>query len=318
MEKKEDKLKDFLKSNNSNANSNTNSNNTNFQDNNPNNLQGRIKVDKIVADSNFTNMSMEDLPFSMFYPIGTKLFVRPLKTKEIESFSVVNENNEFDVSLKLAEVLEHAVELHFPDGSIKSGHYLFAGDKRTVLVYLSGLTIKNGPKLGILSKCTKTSCNTDLFIDLYPKNYIYPKPNEKILKYFDLSSRKFIFPLKNGDRVVMSPPTVLEEKVIQSYIFQQALSKKDVNIAFLEYYGWLNDREDITIDDCKQAEFDFSVMNKEKFMFIYDTIKMMNFEVTEVFTVCPKCSTEVSEPYRFPNGARNLFIIPNAFDEFIA
>jgi hypothetical protein len=73
----------------------------------------------------------------------------------------------------------------------------------------------------------------------------------------------------------------------------------------------------MSIEQLEQEEFNFSKMNEELFMFIYDAIDKMDFGIDEVKDNCKKCGKENKTPFSFPGGAKNLFIIPNAFKQFI-
>ena len=67
----------------------------------------------------------------------------------------------------------------------------------------------------------------------------------------------------------------------------------------------------------EQEEFQFSKINEQLFEFIYDTIDLMDFGVSKVKKECTKCRKELATPFTFPNGARALFIVPNAFKQYI-
>ena len=73
----------------------------------------------------------------------------------------------------------------------------------------------------------------------------------------------------------------------------------------------------LTIETLEQEEFNFKKLNDELFMFVDDAIKFVDFSVDELKSTCKVCKDEIKTSFSFPSGARALFVIPNAFDEFI-
>ena len=73
----------------------------------------------------------------------------------------------------------------------------------------------------------------------------------------------------------------------------------------------------LSIEQLEQEEFNFTKMNDEMFMVISDVVDKISFGIEKLKGKCPTCSQEVYTTFGFPNGARALFIVPNAFKQFV-
>ena len=57
-----------------------------------------------VSDLQFFNMDVRELPCGEFYPTGTLFMVRPAQVKEIQAYSMVDDNNYYDIVEKKKEM----------------------------------------------------------------------------------------------------------------------------------------------------------------------------------------------------------------------
>lgn len=313
-------LKQFIEENDPQANMNKAPlENPNIQNFGPNTKQ---KVAYIEADSNYISIELDQLPFGRFYIPGTRIQVRPLKTKEIESFAVINEKNAFDVKQKLNEVLKACVKIIFPDGSYGTYRDIKDGDRDTISIILSKMSKKHGAKLEKEVAC-KCGINQPTKIELLPANYVYKQENPKLTKWFNEDSRTYTFVLKSGAPVSLAPPTIGITEDVDAYILSQALKsggKTSPNITFMQCITYmLAGRGVKSMDPEKMAqeEFNFTKLNEDLFQFIYDTVDMISFGIEEIKTLCQGCGEEVRTSFGFPKGARDLFMLSNAFDELI-
>ena len=315
---REDQLKNYIENTEKTPIQAENPNVQHFGDN------VRMKVDKIDADSTWMEIPLKELPFGKFYKPGTHIFVRPAATKEIESFAVVNEKNPYDVQLKLNEMLSACAKIVFPDGAVGTYRDLQNGDRETLAIVISRASAKNGRKLQKLAYCDCAASNKEgINVELLPANYVYKTEDADIAEYFDEEKRVYVFELHNGAIVELAPPTIGLTEDINNYIFLQTTKsggKTTPNITFMQTIPYIKAGKGVkkmTIEQVEQEEFNFGKLNEELFMFIYDTIDKMSFGVEKLKGHCPKCSQEVYTSFGFPNGARALFIVPNAFKQFI-
>ena len=54
-----------------------------------------------VSDLQYFNMDVRELPCGEFYPTGTLFMVRPAQVKEIQAYSMVDDDNFYDIIEKL-------------------------------------------------------------------------------------------------------------------------------------------------------------------------------------------------------------------------
>lgn len=287
----------------------------------------RQKVDYIATslEEQFHNIDINILPYNKFYPVGTKLFIRAAKTKEIEAFSVVNEDNPFDRHTKIIQMLKECVRIQYLDGSYGNYTDIMYDDRDILLMLISRLTSKRGRKI---IKKVKCSCGFENEIEFVPSNYIYSTENERLTKYFNTTHRRYDFKLKNNTTISLRPPTLGLIESLNSYILHHSMKAQQEgheyipNISFMTNITFLKSGlgvKELDVKKWEQEEYEYERMNDENFMFIADAIKLIDMNIKKVEMNCHNeiCNKKVSTPFHYPDGVRALFIIPNAFDEFI-
>ncbi len=72
------------------------------------------KIDSTrTTDLQFFNFDVKELPCGEFYPSGTVLMVRPAQVKEIQSYSMVDDNNFYDIVEKMNDILRSCVRVKY-------------------------------------------------------------------------------------------------------------------------------------------------------------------------------------------------------------
>ena len=62
----------------------------------------------------------------------------------------------------------------------------------------------------------------------------------------------------------------------------------------------------------------FFLMDMETFQFLNQAVnEISKIGIKGLVSKCPKCESEVHTPLTFPGGAKNIFVLPNIFNEFI-
>lgn len=286
----------------------------------------REKVTKIELNNEWQEISLKDLPYGKFYPIGTHLYVRPATTKEIQGFAVINEKNPHDVQLKLNEVLSSCTKLVYLDGSEGNYKSIQDGDRDTISIIISKVTAKAGKKLEKTVSCDCTPGGHEEKIELVPANYKYIQENEDIAQFFDHEKRVYVFPISIDGTdidVSLAPPTIGLTEDINNYIFYKVTKSEGKilpNITFMQTIPYMKAGlgvKNLSIEELENEEFKFTKISSELFEFIYDTIELINFGVEKLTKQCSKCGKELTSTFTFPSGARALFIVPNAFKQYI-
>ena len=121
-------------------------------------------------DLNFFNFDIRELPCGQFYPTGTLFMIRPAQVKEIQAYSMVDDENFYDIIEKMNDILKSCVRIKYPDG--KLGSFLEIKDQdRLFLVFLiRELTFQQGNSLAVTAKC---GCGEDVKIELNRKSFFF-------------------------------------------------------------------------------------------------------------------------------------------------
>ena len=88
-----------------------------------------------TSDLQYFNFDIRELPCGQFYPSGTLFMIRPAQVKEIQAYSMVDDQNFYDIVEKMNDMLQACVRVKYPDGKITS--YLDIKDQdRLFLIFL--------------------------------------------------------------------------------------------------------------------------------------------------------------------------------------
>lgn len=317
---KEDHLNDFI---NNSEKKQENQQQSNIEYFGPNTKQ---KVDYIEATSDWLEIPVKELPFGKFYKIGTHIFIRPAKTKEIESFAIVNDKNPYDVQLKLNEMLSACTKIQFIDGTVGTYRDIMDGDRKTIAIIISRASAKKGIILQKEAYCTTQSCNKEaILLDLIPSNYVYKTEHPDLTEFttFNEDTRVYEFTMYNDIKMAIAPPTIGLTEDVNNYIFYQTSKsggKTVPNVTFMQALPYIKAGlgvKSLSIEQLEQEEYNFTKMDKEMFMVYYDAVDLISFGIEQLKGHCPKCSQEVYANFGFPRGARALFIVQHAFKQFV-
>jgi len=288
--------------------------------NNNNNLNENIKNPKITdfsksSDLSYFNFDVKELPCGKFYPDGTMIMVRPATVKEIQAYSMVDDNNIYDVVEKMNDMLQSCVRVKYSNGKISSFLDIKDQDRLYILFLIRELTFQQGNTLNINTKCL---CGNDVSIPMIRKNFVFYEIDEKLYKYFDNYSKTFKFCLKNGKEYELSVPNIGIQKSFTEYILEENKKRKKLNLAFLKIAPFLlPNRNSITIEGIEAKLKEFEKMDDMSFQFLNSVVSKMTFGIKELKTFCSNCGVEVRSQMSFPNGASDIFVIHDAFETYI-
>lgn len=274
------------------------------------------KVDTTKAtDLQYFNFNVQELPCGEFYPTGTLFMVRPAKVKEIQAYSMVDDNNFYDIVEKMNDMLQACVRVKYPDG--KFGTYLDIKDQdRLYLIFLiRELTFQQGNNLVVGAKCPV--CSTDMNIELKREHFVYHPVDDKLDKYFSLSSRSYHFSTVNSRNFELTPPNIGLQKAFTDYILKENNEKRTPNLSFLKIIPFmLAGRTTITYEGIKSKLREFEEIDDISFQFLNAAVSKMTFGIKELKKKC-SCGEEVHTEMQFPNGASGIFVIHDAFEAYI-
>jgi len=273
------------------------------------------KIDSTrTTDLQYFNFDIKELPCGNFYPAGTVFMVRPAQVKEIQSYSMVDDNNFYDIVEKMNDILQSCVRIKYSDG--KMGSYLEVKDQdRLFLIFLiRELTFQQGNSLTVTTRC---GCGTDIQLELKRDNFEFHKIDEKLDRYFSNSSRSYHFSTVNGKEFELTPPNIGLQKAFTDYILKENNEKRTPNLAFLKIIPFmLSGRTSITYEGIKAKLKEFEEIDDISFQFLNAAVGKMTFGIKELKKTC-SCGEEVHTDMQFPNGASGIFVIHDAFEAYI-
>lgn len=275
--------------------------------------QAQVEATK-VEDLQYFNCDIRELPCGQFYPTGSLFMVRPAKVKEIQAYSMVDDNNFYDIVEKMNDMLQSCVRIKYPDGRI--GSYLEVKDQdRLFLIFLiRELTFQQGNTLNVNAKCT---CGNDVSLELTRKNFSFHEIDPKLDKYFSAARSCYYFETKSGGQFELTPPNIGLQKAFADYIITENNNKVSPNLSFLKIIPFmLGGRTNITYDGIKAKLVEFQNMSDADFQFLNAAVGKMTFGIKELKKQC-ECGEEVTAEMQFPNGTSSIFVIHDAFEAYI-
>jgi len=271
-----------------------------------------------VGELQYFSIDTRELPCGVFYPKGSYIQIRAAKVVEIQYFSMVDDNNIYDILEKINYILSNCLKLKYPTGETKTYLDLKDPDKFFVIFLIRELTFQKGNYLTTKAICPVdgTECN----IELKRANFEFHVPDEKIAPYYNPNMSCYSFETINDYLFHLSPPTIGIQKDLFEWVGKKNESGKKVNPAFLKIMPFLaNGQNTIDTERLNALEKDFTdeeKMDDISFQFLNATVDLMKFGIKCVKSTC-SCGQEVRSESIFPRGASSLFVIRDAFDRYI-
>lgn len=267
-----------------------------------------------TTDLQYFSFDIRELPCGEFYPAGTTFMIRPAQVREIQAYSMVDDQNFYDIVEKMNDMLQACVRVKYPDGKI--GSYLDIKDQdRLFLVFaIRELTFQQGNSLSVSAKCT---CGTECNIELKREHFVFHEIDEKLAKFYSKNTGSYNFKTVNGKSFELTPPNIGLQKAFTEYILKENNEKRNPNLAFLKIIPFmLAGRTAITYDGIKAKLAEFERMDDISFQFLNAAVSKMTFGIKELKKNCT-CGEEVRTDMQFPNGASGIFVIHDAFEAYI-
>ena len=273
------------------------------------------KVDSSrTTDLQFFNFDIKELPCGQFYPTGTVFMVRPAQVKEIQSYSMVDDNNFYDIVEKMNDILQACVRVKYSDGKV--GSYIDIKDQdRLFLIFLiRELTFQQGNSLQVTAKC---GCGSELTVELKRDTFVFHDIDTKLDRFFSPSTRSYHFSTVNGKEFELTPPNIGLQKSFTDYILKENNEKRTPNLSFLKIIPFmLPGRASITYEGIKAKLKEFEEIDDISFQFLNAAVSKMTFGIKELKKKC-SCGEEVHTEMQFPNGASGIFVVHDAFEAYI-
>ena len=277
----------------------------------------KIKVeidDSTVGGLKYFAFDVKEFPCGVFYPVGSTIQIRAAEVKEIQSYSMIDDTNYYDIVEKMNDMLSSCVRIKYPNGNIGSYLDLRDPDRFYLIFAIRELTFQQGNTLVTKSTC---ECGKENQIELKRQNFRNFSIPEKLKKYYDSANRCFTFETISGDIYHLSPPTIGLQKAFTDYIVKENAEKKKPNMSFLKIIPFvLYDRTSITQEGISSKLTEFQSMKDSSFQFLNAAVEKLSFGIEKVNSQC-SCGLEVHSDMIFPNGPSAVFVVHDAFEKYI-
>lgn len=275
----------------------------------------KLQVDSTRAtDLQYFNFDIRELPCGKYYPAGTIFMVRPAQVREIQAYSMVDDQNFVDVVEKMNDMLQACVRIKYPDGKISSFLEVKDQDRLFLIFLIRELTFQQGNNLSVNASCT---CGQQVPIELKRENFKFYEIDSKLDRYFNNATRCFNFKTINGKSFDVTPPNIGLQKSFTEYIIKESNEKRNPNMSFLKIIPFMMaGRTSITYDGIKAKVTEFEKMDDISFQFLNAAVSKLTIGIKELNKKC-SCGEEVHADMQFPNGASGIFIIHDAFEAYI-
>jgi hypothetical protein len=264
-----------------------------------------------ASELKFITFDIKDLPCGNLYPNGTLLKIKAASVRDIQAYSMVDDNNIFDIIDKANDIIAECVRISRPDGSIGSYLELKDPDRFYLLFVIRDMTFQKGALLQSTIMC---ECGQKNVISLTRHSFNYYDMDIEIEQYFDDINKHYFFELENNKSYTVGVPTIGLQKSFYNYIIKHAKSK-DLNAAFLKIVPFtISDRISITEEGIKKLLIDFENLDEESFQFLNQAVQLLKFGIKEIKCNCSACGEEAHADFSFPDDKPSrLFVKTDAF-----
>ena len=267
-----------------------------------------------ASDLHYFAFDAREFPCGIFYPAGSTIQVRASQVKEIQAYSMVDDNNFYDIVEKMNDMLSSCVRIKHLDGTIGSYLDLRDPDRYYLIFLIRELTFQKGSVLTTKVNC---SCGLEVSVELKRENFKFFEPTDRIMEFFDSVSGSFRFEIKTGQVFNLAPPTIGVQKSFTDYIVKENAEKRKPNLSFLKIIPFmLPDRNSITIEGIKSKLDEFQKMDDIPFQFLNSAVEKLTFGIEKLESQC-QCGLEIHTDMIFPDGPSAVFVVHDAFEQFI-
>lgn len=262
----------------------------------------------------FKNIPLDTLPSQgLFYPAGTKIFIKAASGAEIKHWSTIDEDDGYSIEETLNFIVERCAKVVIP-GQRASYKDLKDIDRFWLLFAIREYTFKDGENK-LYADVPIPTGNGSERVEVTKNVINYYKPSEKMMKYYDEKSRCFTFPLKNGEIVTLYFPNVGISTFLKDYRKLKEMKREQLDEDFAKYSLFLfpdwRGLSNETYEAEQQKSHGWSVYKISLLSKFVDLVKeSINPSMTVVVG-----GGEVTVPLNFRGGLKALFLISDILDE---
>lgn len=270
----------------------------------------------------YLQLKVQDLPTKgIFYPTGTKLFIRAATGGEIRHWSQTNETELSDIDDSLNYILERCLSVRFPDsvGLLADYKDLKEIDRFYVILAIRDFTFPDGNNELMIKISEKEQ------IPLKKDNIDFIKFENKIMKFYDEANKCFTvqnFVSKQGREIHLKKPlhiympSVGVDKWLKDYINRKANLREMIDQDFVKMAPLLiKDHRGLNDDKYREIIESCDHFGIAEYSIIEQFRRVLSSATNPRFIYQDKEGMEQSAPLNFQGGIKSLFLY--SMDELI-
>ena len=263
---------------------------------------------------------VESLPSKgLFYPVGTRIYIRSASLGDIKRWSAMNEDDVQDVMEKMEAIFESCCVVNFGPDCMKRARYkdILDLDRLYILFAIHDWTFpsgKNDVKLKITEKDD---------IIMKKENVKFIEFPEKLMKFYNEQKRCFSFPVdktslfkETDGKMDIYMPTIGVSDWLKDYMISANQRRDNIDQDFLSYASLLiPDWRNLNVDyyyDLVEKTSDWGTYEWTLISKVRDII--VNAAGNPTITYIDKGGVEREVPLYFRNGLKSLFQVELKID----
>lgn len=271
-------------------------------------------IKRINDSMGYIDIPMDCLPSQgRFYPENTRISIRAARVGEIREFSIIDEDDPYNVRDKIAYIISHCTKVYFGN---TLGHYkdILDGDRLIILFKIRELTFTEGQtsiKVPVpAGACSTPGCHPQETIDFDSNKVSFLKPSEQIEKYYDPVNRCYTFQTKSFGEIRLYPPSIGVSDLFLTWIEEQKNAGNEIDAPLVDILQYLiKDWRTFSKNQIKPALAELAGWSANKFSLVSRLKDEINVDIdTDIVDTCAQCGGELRFPITFPDGLKSLFV----------
>lgn len=251
------------------------------------------------------------------YPENLRFQVKPVQTKTIKYFSMLDENNPLSVNDALTYIVQHHIRVLDGKRSIDPLSIIYEHD-RFYFVMLVHMYSGAPTSLSFPTACTTQTCKHKQDANVTPYVLQYKPLSDKALGWLNPKTGLFVIETKIG-QYIYRPLTLAESIKLTEFAMQQRRDNNEIESLFTRVAPLImSSNENLKAEDIYQKYLDLTNDSKKigavmRITEIIEPRQLLELEVT-----CQKCNNPFRSSISSVAGLRNIFVVHDIDDIFNA
>jgi len=282
----------------------------------------RQRVD-YIDDGRWHDVMVDKMPMGIFYADGIHIQARAVTVSEVQHYSTVDNNNIYDITEKMNDVLANCIKITFADGTRGSYRDLFDGDRLYLIFLIRELSFQSNAGVTVKAKCTACKADNEIVMaategERRQRTIINYELPEKLKKWYNSKTKTIRIKSKLDNTIIdFRPPTIGIQREFYAHIKRAVQEGTEPNVSFAKVMPFLLKAEPHGKDDMELLETEFATWDIQYYTICNSVIDLMIMGIKGLMKRCDTCGEEVHTKISFPDGASALIAVPIKLDDFI-